>query len=58
MNISIPKIYEVHSTKYLIVMEDFGKDRFDKIYQEKKLYNFLKLAVDTLIIIQNSIVMV
>ena len=55
INISIPKIYEVHSEKYLIVMEDFGENRFDKIYQEKKLYDFLKLAVDNLIIIQNSI---
>ena len=56
INISIPKIYEVFYKKKLLVMEDFGDKTFDKIFQEKKLYNLLKLAVDNLIIIQNSII--
>ena len=37
-------------------MEDFGEDTFDKIYNEKKIYSLLKIAVDSLIIIQNSVI--
>tara|TARA_Y100000768_G_scaffold387105_1_gene377288 strand:- start:289 stop:1209 length:921 start_codon:yes stop_codon:yes gene_type:complete len=55
INISIPKIYEVNVNKNFIVMEDFGIDSFDRIFNEKQIYNLLKLAVDNLIIIQNSI---
>ncbi len=55
INISIPKIYEVYYEKNIIVMEDFGDEAFDKIYNEKKVYDLLKLAVDNLIIIQNTI---
>ncbi len=55
VNISIPKIYEVNLNKKILVMEDFGKDTFDVILKEKNLYNLLKLAIDNLIIIQNSI---
>ncbi|MDA9749104.1 hypothetical protein N9U75_03020, partial [Pelagibacteraceae bacterium] len=55
VNISVPKIYEVCSQDKIIVMEDFGNNSFDKILKEKNLYNLLKLAVDNLIIIQNSI---
>ena len=55
LNISIPKIYEVYPKKKIIVMEDFGKKSFDKILEEEDLYNLLKLAVENLIIIQNSI---
>ena len=36
-------------------MEDFGNLRFDKILNGEELYNLLKLAVDNLIIIQNSL---
>ena len=56
LNILIPKIYEVYPKKKIIVMEDFGKKRFDKILEEEDLYNLLKLAVENLIIIQNSII--
>ncbi len=55
INISIPKIYEIYFKKKIIVMEDFGSNTFDKIFQEKKIYSLLKLAVDNIIIIQNSI---
>ena len=55
INISIPNIYEVHFNKKIIVMEDFGNDTFDKIFKEKHQYNLLKLAIDNLIIIQNSL---
>ena len=55
INISIPKLYEVYWKRKLIVIEDFGDMTFDKIFQKKDLYSLLKLAVDSLIIIQNSI---
>ena len=55
INISVPKIYEIHNKKKIIVMEDFGNLRFDKILNVEELYNLLKLAVDNLIIIQNSL---
>ena len=54
VNISIPKIYEVNQQQYKIYMQDFGNDRFNKIYNKDNLYNLLKLAVDNLIIIQNE----
>ena len=54
-NISIPKIYEVNLEKNLILMEDFGDNSFDKIFDQNNLYDLLKLAVDNLIIIQNFI---
>ena len=54
VNISIPKIYEVNQQQYKIYMQDFGNNRFNKIYNKDNLYNLLKLAVDNLIIIQNE----
>ena len=56
INISIPQIYEVHMKNKLIVMEDFGDDTFDKLFNEKEPYYLLKIAVDSLIIIQNSLI--
>ena len=55
INISIPRIYEVYLKKKIVVMEDFGDKLFNKIFNEKNLYYLLKLAVDNLIIIQNSV---
>ncbi len=55
INISIPKIYEVYQKKFLIVMEDFGDDSFDKKFNDNDLYDLLKIAVDNLIIIHNSL---
>ena len=54
VNISIPKIYEVNQQQYKICMQDFGKDKFDKIYNKDNLYKLLKLAVDNIIVIQNE----
>ncbi len=56
INISIPKIYEVYMKKKLLVMEDFGDDTFDKLSNEDNNYYLLKIAVENLIIIQNSII--
>ena len=54
INVSIPKIYEVNKQQNKIYMEDFGNDRFSKIYNKQNLYKLLKLAVDNIIIIQNE----
>ena len=54
INISIPKIYEVNQKQYKIYMQDFGKNRFNKIYNKDNLYKLLKLAVENIIIIQNE----
>ncbi len=54
VNISIPKIYEVNQQQYKIYMQDFGNDRFNKIYNKDNLYKLLKLAVDNIIIIQSE----
>ena len=54
INISIPKIYEVNQKQYQIYMQDFGKNRFNKIYNKDNLYKLLKLAVENIIVIQNE----
>ena len=54
INISIPKIYEVNQKKYKIYMQDFGKNRFNKIYNKDNLFKLLKLAVENIIVIQNE----
>ena len=56
LNISIPNVYEVHLNKKIILIEDFGNKTFDKIFKEDEVYDLLKLAVDNLIIIQNSLI--
>ena len=55
LNISVPQIYEVHFKRNIIVMEDFGDKAFNILYTDQELYNLLKIAVDNLIIIQNSL---
>ena len=55
VNISIPKIYEVNQQQYKIYMQDFGNDKFNKIYNKGNLYELLKLAVDNIIVIQKEI---
>ena len=55
VNISIPKIYEINFAKSLILMEDFGNQRYDKIYKNQNLHDLLKSAVESIVIIQNSL---
>ncbi len=55
VNVSIPKIYEINQKKCKIYMQDFGNDRFNKIYNKDNLYQLIKLAVDNIIIIQNEL---
>ncbi len=54
INISIPKIYEVNQKQYKIYMQDFGKNRFNIIYNKDNLFKLLKLAVENIIVIQNE----
>ncbi len=54
INISIPKIYEINQKQYKIYMQDFGKNRFNIIYNKDNLYKLLKLAVENIIVIQNE----
>ena len=54
INISIPKIYEVNRKQYKIYMQDFGKNRFNIIYNKDNLFKLLKLAVENIIVIQNE----
>ena len=54
-NVSIPKIYDVYLKEYIIVMEDFGNNTFDTLLDDNELYNLLKLSIDNLIYIQNSL---
>ena len=56
IDISIPKIYEVDFNRNLIVMEDFGDETFDKLFDHNDFYNLIKIAIDNLIVIQNSLI--
>ena len=53
-NISIPKIYEIDSEKKIILLEDFGDRRFDKIMKYNNIKNLLSVAVDSLIILRHT----
>ena len=54
-NISLPKIYEINFTNYLILMEDFGNKRFDDYHNQDNIKELLMTAVNSLITIQNSL---
>jgi len=54
-NITVPKIYENYDNFNLLIMEDLGNLRFDKILNNYKLKNLLSIAVKTLITIKNEI---
>ena len=55
INISLPKIYEINFTNYLILMEDFGNKRFDDYHNQDNIKELLMTAVNSLITIQNSL---
>jgi aminoglycoside/choline kinase family phosphotransferase len=54
-NISIPKIIEKYNDSMMIISEDFGSLRFDKILNNYSIKNLLNYAVDTLVVLKNSI---
>ena len=55
LDISIPEIYESNDTDLFTVSEDFGNLRFDKIINKEPLDKLLLHAVDSLIIINQSL---
>ena len=55
INISIPQIVEKYDNKLLLICEDFGDLRFDKILKYHSLKDLLNYAIETLIIFNNSI---
>ncbi len=55
VNISIPDIYENDDDNNILILEDFGNLRFDKILKDYPLKNLLEYAVKTLIILKNDI---
>ena len=55
INISIPKIYEIDSNKKIILLEDFGDLRFDKILNKFNFKDLFSIAVESLIKIKKEI---
>tara|TARA_A100001011_G_scaffold307861_1_gene323295 strand:- start:482 stop:1408 length:927 start_codon:yes stop_codon:yes gene_type:complete len=55
INVSIPKIYEVHNHIPIIIMEDFGEKKMDKIFNENNYYSLIKSSVECLVFIQNNL---
>ena len=54
INISIPKIFETDINKKIIIMEDFGDSRYDKLINIIDTKEILIDAINSLIEIQNS----
>ena len=54
INISIPKIFETDTKNKIIIMEDFGDNRYDKLIHSKDQKKILIDAINTLIEIQNT----
>jgi len=54
INISIPKIFETDISKKIIIMEDFGDSRYDKLINSIDPKEILIDAIDSLIEIQNT----
>ncbi len=51
-NVSIPQIFEINDNQKLILMEDFGENRYDKIINSHDFKSMLFNAIDSLISIQ------
>ena len=54
INISVPKIFDTDDNKNLILMEDFGDNRYDNIISIMDLKQILLNAINSLIEIQNN----
>ena len=54
MNISVPKIFETDDSQNIIIMEDFGDIRYDKLINRIDPKEILIDAINSLIEIQNS----
>jgi len=54
INISVPKIFETDDSKNIIIMEDFGDSRYDKLIKIKDSKEILIDAINSIIEIQNA----
>ena len=54
INISVPKIFDIDDSKNLILMEDFGNERYDIIINSMDLKEILLNSINSLIEIQNT----
>jgi aminoglycoside/choline kinase family phosphotransferase len=54
INISVPKIFDIDDSKNLILMEDFGNNRYDNIIHSMNLKELLLNSIDSLIEIKNT----
>ena len=55
IKVSIPTIYEKDDINFILIIEDFGNLRFDKILKNYDLKSLLDCSVNTLVTIKNSI---
>ena len=55
INVSVPEIYEKYDESNILIMEDFGNLRFDKILNNYPLKSLLESAIETLVVIKNQI---
>ena len=55
IKISIPTIYEIDKINKIIILEDLGNLRFDKILNKYKLKDLLFIAVESLIEIKRQL---
>ena len=56
INISIPKLFEKNDKDLIIISEDLGNLRYDKTFHKGSIKNLLKYAVDTLLILNRSLI--
>ncbi|MBD1147236.1 hypothetical protein IDH28_00210 [Pelagibacterales bacterium SAG-MED31] len=54
INISVPKILDIDDSKNIILMEDFGNNRYDNIINNLNLKEVLLDSINSLIEIQNT----
>ncbi|SVA78849.1 uncharacterized protein METZ01_LOCUS131703, partial [marine metagenome] len=50
VNVSIPNIYENDDVNNILILEDFGNLRFDRILKDYPLKKLLECAIRTLIV--------
>ena len=55
INVSIPEIYEKIDENYIIILEDFGELRFDKILSKYPLKKLLSCAIESLLVFNKEI---
>jgi len=55
INVSIPDVYENDDVNHILILEDFGNLRFDRILKDYPLKKLLEYAVRTLIVLKNDI---